>query len=229
MKIHEVDQGSVDWLILRSGKVSASELDALISPFWKVREGDGVKTYLAQKLAEWWMGGNLTSFATFDMDQGKILEEEARPWLSMHLDKDIAKVGFITTDDDRTGCSPDGLIDGSIGVEIKCPQPTQHVRTLLNDEVPKEHLAQLHGGMFVTGAKEWIFCSYRRGFPNFVKTVQRDENAQEKIAEAVSGFIELMDEAIRTLEGINGGPPRRRHVQIPLPQPEPRFFSETPS
>jgi Na+/alanine symporter len=64
MKIHEAGQGSVEWMQARSGIPTASEFDALVTPKWKVKTGDGPKTYLAKKLAEWWLGGPLASFNT---------------------------------------------------------------------------------------------------------------------------------------------------------------------
>ena len=72
MKIHNVQQGSVDWSILRAGKVTASELDALVSPLGKVRTGEGPKTYLHKKVAEAWLGGPLPSLNVWDLEQGKI-------------------------------------------------------------------------------------------------------------------------------------------------------------
>ena len=45
----------------------------------------------------------------------------------------IERVGFITTNDGRIGCSPDGLIGEDAGIEVKCPNPRQHLRNILSD------------------------------------------------------------------------------------------------
>ncbi len=227
MIIHQVAQQSVDWMILRSGKPTASEFDNLISPTWKVRTGETPKSYLAAKLAEAWLGGPLITFNTFDMDQGNLIESEARPWLALELNIDIKQVGFITDDSERIGCSPDGIA-GEVGVEIKSPQPTQHVKNLLNGAVPPEHLAQVHGGMFVTGFQEWIYCSYRRNFPNLVLRIKRDQEIQDQISAALDEFLTRFDLAMARLEEINGGPPRRKPLPRVNQEPEP-FLSETPT
>ena len=50
--MHPVTQGSEAWLKLRLGHPTASEFHNLITPLWKVKDGEGPKTYLAEKLAE---------------------------------------------------------------------------------------------------------------------------------------------------------------------------------
>ena len=179
MKIHHVEQNSVDWQILRSGKVTASELDALVSPTWKIRTGEGVKTYLARKVSEAWTGGPVISLqGIFDIDQGKILEEYAKPYYTLITNEEITNVGFIETDDGRMGCSPDGLLGEHSGIEIKCPRLETHVGYLLNGELPSEYAAQVHGSMFVTGRSEWKFMSYRRNMPPFILTVNLKRQPQ---------------------------------------------------
>lgn len=223
MKILPFEQGSVEWMQARAGIPTASEFDNLISPTWKIRTGEMPKSYLAAKLAEAWLGGPLIGFNVFDVDQGRILEEEARPWLELELNTDIARVGLCTTDDGRVGCSPDGIVwnpneELHCGVEIKCPQPTAHVRYLLAGGVPTEYLAQIHGGMYVTGLASWKFLSYRRGFPKLLLTVERNDQIQEQIGQAVFNFLEDFSEAFERLCEINGGfPPKRKPSPAPAP------------
>jgi hypothetical protein len=229
MKILPFEQGSVEWMRARAGIPTASEFDNIISPTWKIRTGEMPKSYLAAKLAEAWRDGPLIGFNVFDVEQGRILEEEARPWLELELDTEIARVGLCTRDDGRVGCSPDGIIwgeDEGCGVEIKCPQPTAHVKYLLRGEVPPEYLAQVHGGMYVTGFKEWKFLSYSRGFPKLLLTVELNEDIQTAIHEAVEAFLREFDVAFERLYEINGGPPKRRPVVTPKPEPKPEEFQE---
>ena len=111
MKIHEAAQGTQAWLEARAGIPTASEFDALITPLWKIRTGEGVTSYIARKLAEKW-GGPLPSFGgsgqiSWAMEQGQILETEVIPWYEYETGEQIQRVGFITTDDEKAGCSPD--------------------------------------------------------------------------------------------------------------------------
>lgn len=218
MKIHtDIAQGSVDWLLLRAGKVTASELDALISPLGKIREGDGVTTYLNQKLCELWTGGPLQSLqGIFDVDQGQILEERAKPAFTFHTGIEIQNVAFITTDDGKAGCSPDGLIGDTSGVEIKCPRIETHIGYLLAGKLPKQYVAQVQGSMFVTGFKTWHFFSYNRQLPPLHLVIQRDEEFQEALSEAVNDFNIRLDDGMKRLEILNGGPRKRKVVAPPI-------------
>lgn len=219
MKIINCEQNSLEWMIARAGVVTASEMDALISPLWKIRTGDGVQTYLAQKLAEQWIGGPLPSIqGTFDMEQGKILEEEARPFYTLTTGEEVTPVGFITSDDGKFGCSPDGLIGETSGIEIKCPKMETHIRYLLDGELPKQYAAQVHFSMFVTGRSSWRFMSYRRNFPPLIITIKRDDEIAETIAEALAGFFDQLEAAMDKLVKLNGGLPNQRHRGLkPLP------------
>lgn len=187
MKIHDVKQGSPQWSTLRLGIPTASEFDALISPEWKIRTGQGPQTYLYQKLTEKLLGF-ATEASSFAMEQGSILEHEAVPWFEFTHDTQVKRVGFCTTDDGRFGCSPDGLLGEDGGIEIKCPQPATHLRYLMEGVVPKEYLAQVHGSMWVTGRSWWKFASYSRQFPPMVLHVNRDEEIMDTMDQALENF-----------------------------------------
>jgi len=215
----KMEQGSSDWMIARSGIPTASEFDQLVTPGFKIRKGEMPKSYLAKKLAEAWQGGPLLGFNTFDAEQGQMLEGRAIPWYELEFGVEIERVGLITTDDGRIGCSPDGLLPGS-GIEVKCPQPQTHVGYLLNGALPKDYAPQVHGAMFVTGYTSWMFLSYRPHFPKLVLHVERDEAIQKVLAEALAEFLERFDAGMKRLMEINGGPPVRRPTPAPLPTAE---------
>jgi hypothetical protein len=137
------------------------------------------------------------------LEQGMIVEEEARPWYALEYDKRVKQVGFIATDDGRFGCSPDGLIEGEdCGLEIKSPAAHTHIKYLVNGALPKEYACQVMGSMFATGFKKWIFVSYRRGFPALVLEIHRDEKAMSMIRAAINQFHADFDRAIARIGNI---------------------------
>lgn len=212
MKVFQVEQGTPEWLALRCGIPTASELDSLVSPTGKIRTGEGPNTFLCRKLAERWLGGPLQTFSGGAMEQGSILEEEAIPWLEIAVESELNRVGFLTTDDGCFGCSPDGLgasLGLPTGFEIKCPEPTNHVKWLREGECPPEHLLQCQGGMYVTGYSEWQFVSYHRQFPKLIAVVKRDEKFMQAISEALVDFGIKMDAACKLLVEKNGGEPKQ--------------------
>lgn len=191
MKIHQCEQGTLDWLKLHIGIPTAGGFDALVDSSFDYRTGEMPKTFLHKKLAESWRGKPLVDLggSSFMMEQGMILESEAIPWWELETGRKTKRVGFITTDDGRVGCSPDALLaNEDCGLEIKCPAPHVQVKYLLAGGVPKEYHAQVQVSLFVTGFPKWIFVSYRRSFPPLIVEVERDEEIMMKIANAVDRF-----------------------------------------
>ncbi len=225
MKIHSVEQNSLEWTKLHFGIPTSSGLDNLITPEFALRKGELPKTYVYKKVAEKLQGRPLIdlSVSSFMLEQGMIIEEEARPWYALEYDKKIKQVGFIAADDGRFGCSPDGLIqteysvgetigargyafvDGigyDCGLEIKSPAAHTHVKYLCMGVLPKEYVCQVYGSMFATGFKKWIFVSYRRGLPALVLEIPRDEKAMAAIALAIDSFHTEFDRAYNRIQNI---------------------------
>lgn len=208
MKTHECTQGSAEWFKLRAGIPTASEFHRLVTPKWKIKTGDGPHTFMCEKLAEKWTGMPLPQVQGFGaLEQGTIIEEEARPYFELTTGREIQQVGFITTDDGRIGCSPDGIFADGGGIEIKAPQAHTHVGYLLENAVPEDYLAQVHGAMLVTGADSWEFLSYRRHFPPLHVTVRRDEQIQKVLRMALDVFLESFDAAYEKLAATEGRTP----------------------
>jgi len=232
MKISPHPQGSVDWMIARSGIVTASEFDQIVTPEFKVRTGQMRQTYLCRKLAEWWTGGPLASLNTFDMDQGKVLEEEALPWVEFEYNCKVDRPGLITTDDGKAGCSPDGFIvkDGRFdcGLEIKCPAIHTHIDYVLKGELPKEYAPQVYGSLWVTGFSRWRFISYHRRLPKLEVEVERDEEIMEKLSEAIESFNRDFDYMKTVLIERNGGIPPKPMNTVAVTAPAPEYVDIIP-
>ena len=179
MKIYDVEQGSQEWFDLRKGVPTASAFGRIITPSKREFSGSALP-YAAQLISEkqsQYYPRNVESYTSRSMEFGQQLEAEARDKYALVSGFDVRRVGFIKTDDDRFGCSPDGLIwegDKPIGgLELKVPEPKTHMKWLLgptkddarlrweaNDRIPLEHLCQCHGFLIVTGLP-WIdFYSY---------------------------------------------------------------------
>lgn len=218
MTIHKVEQGSGEWEILRAGKVTASELSNLVTPLGKVKTGAGPKSYLMTKVAETCEGGPLPKGMVWNLDQGNILEEYAKPNFTFVTGLEVKEVGFITGEDDRVGCSPDGLIGDNCGLEIKCPHIETHVRYLLDGTLPDDYILQVQGSLYVTKYPQWKFFSYRRRYPPLILTIEPDEKIQEAIGEALAAFFEQFDAAIAKMKEMNGG-------VLPTPRRVPMEFS----
>ena len=192
-----MEQSSPEWLEARRGIVTASTVGKLLTSTGKVANNDTSRA-LTETLALERLTGRVQYLPpTFDMRRGTALEDDAR---NVYAERygDVEQVGFGRIDEDghSFGASPDGLIrEGSGGLEIKCPKPSTHFRTILEGEVPRIYLPQIHGNMLVFDASWWDFMSHDPGQPPFVKRVHRDPRWDNNITDA----IQRAEAAIRSL------------------------------
>lgn len=202
-------QRTPEWFQVRIGIPTASEFKNLVTPEFSIRSWatEMPNTYLAAKLSEKWKGEPDEGYSSFAMEQGEIRENQAIPWYEDVFEVEIERVGFITTDDGRSGASPDGLIGLKGGLEIKVPLPKTHVRYLLKRELPDEYETQVHGSIFVADAKGWAFVSWRPEFPKLVMHIARDEKKLKVLQAALWDFSERFEKGWSRLLELHGGPP----------------------
>lgn len=184
----DLEQGSPEWLQARAGIVTASTVGKLLTAGGKVASNDTSRGLIETLTLERVTGRVQTIPPTFDMRRGTALEDDARNVYAERY-RHVRQVGFGRIDEDgySFGASPDGLCGHQIGgLEIKCPKPSTHFRTILEGEVPRTYLPQVHGNMLVFDAEWWDFMSHAPGLPPFVKRVYRDTRWDDAITEAVN-------------------------------------------
>lgn len=200
--VTDIEQGTPEWLALRLGIATASELDCLLVS-GKGEAGFGVAafSYMDQLIGE-----RITEeaaeipFQTKATIRGHEQELVARSLYEGREEVSATQVGIILNH--GIGYSPDGLVGDDGLIEIKTKLPKFQVGVILADEVPKEHIPQCQGGLWVS-EREWIdFISYWPGMPLFVKRMYRDEVMIRKIAERVKTFYEILDERMNKVLGI---------------------------
>lgn len=197
MKILTMPQGSPEWLAARLGRVTMSELKALlVNGKGPGGLGTGAITYMHQLIGERVTGELAEPFqGNAHTKRGQELESVAR---SLYRDMTSApkpkEVGLILNH--NVGYSPDSLIGRNGLLEIKTKLPKFQIEVLLSGEIPDEHVPQCQGGLWVS-EREWIdFVSYWPGMPLFVKRAYRDEALIRTIAERVEVFHEEMERRI---------------------------------
>lgn len=200
--IHPVQPNSEAWRILRCGKPTASGFDNLVTPEGKIRTGKMPETYLHEKVAEAITGLPTETPDMWQMQQGVILETEAIPYYELMTGAKVQRIGFITDDQMRIGCSPDGCIGEDGGLECKAPQPKTQVKYLLEGTVPPEYICQIQGSLYVSGRKWWDFLSYSRKLPPMLIRVFPDPKFHSALAEALANWLAAFDSAIAKIEAL---------------------------
>lgn len=240
------------WQTMRRGKITASEFDRFVKLDGTLRKGEMPDTYLSEKLFERWTGRDKpNTWFSMDVNNGILVEEKAALFAEMEYGLKIQPVGFVSDDDERYGCSPDGLMGWDAldtdkptkylpgidskrsGIEMKSPALATHIKYLLNNELPDDYFCQVQGSMAVCGCQTWHFLSYPLacyldGFPPLHLVVERDEKFCENLAESLAVFIKRYDEAFAMLCVKNGGPPARPKAFTPEPRPDVTNQDENP-
>ena len=128
----------------------------------------------------------------------------------------VTQVGFMVRDDwgFRIGFSPDGLI-GDVGIlEIKSPRQKGHLKTVLTDGVPVEHMAQIQCGLLVSG-REWVdFVSYNGGMRLWVKRIYPQQVWFDAIVKAVRAFEANASEIMRRYDELTADMPMTERIIV---------------
>lgn len=178
MKTYDCEQGSEEWYLLRKGRPTASEFNRILTPARLQEGGKGSHSYLCELVGEMFSlipEEGIENATNRAIRWGQQTEAEARAWYSMDANVEVARVGFITTDDDRFGCSPDGLVGDDGGLELKCPQPGTHIGYREDNVLPDDYRGQVHGALIITGRQWWDFVSYCPGHIPFRVRVTPDD------------------------------------------------------
>lgn len=199
MKIHNVEQGTPEWLKLRLGIPTASEFDKIVTPAKGELSKSAVK-YRNYLIAERLIGEPLDSVDNLMwVERGKLLEPQAVAQYQFTMDVETVPIGFITTDDGRIGASPDRLLVGQNGgLEIKCPAPQTHVGYSL-DGPGADYRCQVQGQLWVAELDFVDFYSFNPAMPPVLIRTERDEPFIAKLAEAVTRFCDELDEAMERI------------------------------
>jgi hypothetical protein len=188
LEIFDCEQGSPEWFACRMGIPTASEFKTLLSVKKDAKDKVTRQTYMRKLAGEILTGEPMDSYSNSYMERGKDLEDEARRAYAFMTDAEPRRVGFIKRG--SAGCSPDSLVGDDGGLEIKIAVPHIQIERLEKGDLPPEHRAQIHGGMWIAERAWWEFCSYCPGLPLFVTRVARDEDYIASIAKAVDEFNE---------------------------------------
>lgn len=206
MKIVDCEQGTPEWRDARLGVPTASKFSEIITPARGNYSASGVH-YMNRLIAEKVTGKEATGFTSDWMKRGVEMEAEARSWYNFTQGVEVQQVGFVYKDERKLlGCSPDGLVNGSKGFEVKCPSAGVMVGYMLEKELPGEHIPQVQGSLFVSGLDEWDFLAYHPEFKPMLITVQRDEPYISKLEMHLHRFNTEMAEKLERINNDTSGP-----------------------
>jgi putative phage-type endonuclease len=198
-----IEQGTPEWFAQRCGKVTASRVADIIA---KTKTGAAASrgNYMAQLVAERLTGQPAESFKSAAMQFGADTEPMARMAYETQIGMLVDEVAMIPHPTiEMSGASPDGLVGHDGLVEIKCPNTSTHIETLLDEKVPGKYVTQMMWQMACTGRAWCDFVSFDPRMPEdmqlFIKRVPRDNEMIASLEAEVVKFLGELDELLAKL------------------------------
>lgn len=212
MIYHDHPQGSEAWILARCGVITASEFKTARDRTAKGQPTAKCIGYAARVAVEAIAKRPVDRvFETWQMREGKEQEPIVRNAYEAQTGNLVREVGFITTDDNRYGYSPDGEIDDDGLQEIKVILSADKMIAIWSAYQRKDYAAafeeymdQCNGGMWVTGRK-WvdlvIWCPALEavGKQLLIHRIERDDNAIDKLEVDLIAFGKMVDDNLKVL------------------------------
>jgi putative phage-type endonuclease len=199
-----MEQRSPEWYSARLGRVTASRVADIIA---KTKSGYSTSraNYMAELVCERLTGKQGDFYQNAAMVWGTETEPMARSAYEAHSGNLVTETGLVLHPSIAdAGASPDGLIDEDGLVEIKCPNTSTHIDTLLDEKVPSKYVTQIMWQMACTERKWCDFVSFDPRMPEhmqiFVKRIERDDDMIVELEREVEKFLVELEYKITTLD-----------------------------
>lgn len=183
-------QGSEEWINARLGKVTASRMADLMART-KTGYGAGRASYMAELICERLTGQPSERFTNAAMVWGQDTEPQARAAYEFVTGLSVEEVGFVDHPSiAMAGASPDGLVGDDGLLEIKCPNTSTHIDTLLSGTVPDKYRKQMLWQIACTG-REWCdFVSFDPRLPGDLQLWTARVTPEDGELSAMEGEVE---------------------------------------
>jgi hypothetical protein len=221
-----VEQGSWEWLMLRAGVPTASELSSLLVKPKDPKKaphglGAGAITYAHTIAAERIIGGPVSAFQGNEhTERGHRLEGELADNYALLRGVDLDTVGFIRRG--RFGYSPDRLVGANGLLEVKAPTPPKVIGMLRDPDFPGDYRAQCLGGLYATD-REWIdIVVGAQHLPECIRRLdhERVRSEVDALKDALERFIAYVDDTVAFVHGLYGDGPEAAAIAASLPVSE---------
>jgi hypothetical protein len=222
-----VVQGSTEWMAMRCGVLTASNMKLILTPTLKAASNEKERAHLFELMSQRITGYVEDGYTSDDMYRGHEDEIDARIKYQENYGP-VEDCGFITNDKwgFTLGYSPDGLINKDGQIEAKSRKHKFQVETILQhvapQTIPPEFEIQVQTGLLVSERAWCDFITYSAGLPMATIRAFPNPDIQAAIVDAAADFerrlalkmiefTQIMNSGARLLET-----PRRVEREIHL-------------
>lgn len=199
-----MEQQSQEWFAARLGKLTASRIaDALART--KTGYGASRANYMAELVAERLTGTKAEGYTNAAMQRGTELEPDAVAAYAFITDADVTDAGFVDHPSiAMSGASPDRYVGADGLVEVKCPNTSTHIETLLTGDIDGRYLKQMHWQMACCPGRMWCdFVSYDPRLPErmqlFIQRIPRNQEIIADMEKEARAFLSELDAKVKAL------------------------------
>ena len=194
MIVHDVEQGTQEWLRLRLGVPTASRFGDIYTGSGKASAS--ADAYMYTLLAEIVANEPQQGFVSDAMERGTMMEPEAVSAYEIIRDVTTKIIGFVTNAEGTIGCSPDRM-----GLEVKCPALHTHLKYLVDNKLPTKYIPQVQGCILLCEADHWDFMSYHPDARPLIVRVDRDEKYISELSKHLQQFLGKLNGARASIMG----------------------------
>lgn len=207
---HRLQQGCDEWLMLRMGMITASEISKLVTPTLKIANNETSRGYIYEMAAHRMNPVIEPHYMSFDMERGHTEEVLAKAVYQKHYEQ-TSECGFIINHalGFPVGCSPDALVGDDGLIEVKSRANKLQIKTIVEGfdgdvvdggggiSVPKQFMLQIQAQLWVSG-RDWCdFISYSNGLNMIVTRVFPQQEYFDVIEGAALSTEEKINEVLK--------------------------------
>lgn len=202
MKTFDCEQRSPQWYALRCGTPTASEFSNLLTDTGK--RSASLARYARKLAGESFAGTTLDQWdGNAWTERGREMEDEALRLYEYTSDHIITRIGFVTTDDETAGCSPDAFVGDDGMVEVKVLKSDNHVEAAMHfvktGGPPPGYAQQTQGQLWICERKWCDLLFFHPRLPLIPIRITPNEKWRADLKDAVADLIVERDAALAAL------------------------------
>ncbi len=195
MKKHTMAQQSPEWLHIKKGKISGTQLKGIMGTA-RARQ-EAIYDIIGERLKV-----GVDDVYEHPIDRGNRLEPFAIAAYEMETGNAVQRIGFAEHEEEQyMGNSPDGIIGDEGAIEVKCPEHKNYVKIWLTNEIPDDYIWQVVQYFVVNEKLQWLdFVAYNPDIP--VHSMHIIHVTREELADQIKDADAKEREFLGEINGI---------------------------